>query len=191
MKNSNIHYFKTKQAVLPLFISDYLDICDPVLVFDRFMEEIDLEKYLRNVPAHVTGRIRYNPTSMLKTILFGFMTNGYISLRFMYLMDHETPSYRTFGYFIENMIKPSVEELFSDINKKIFAKDHVDLSHLYIDGSKFEANANNTAGYGRKQLKSPDIDFLKKSRGYSMKSTSILPALASKLIRIPNTFLSA
>lgn len=153
MKNSTINYFKTKQAILPLFISDCPNICDPVLVFDRFMEEIDLEKYLSNVPTHVTGRIRYNPTSMLKTILFGFMTNGYISLReledcckvnlrFMYLMDHETPSYRTFGYFIENMLKPSVEELFSDINKKIFAKDHVDLSHLYIDGSKFEANAN-------------------------------------------------
>ena len=153
MKNSNIYYSKTKQAVLPLFISDYLNICDPVLVFDRFMEEIDLEKYLRNVPPHVTGRIRYNPISMLKTILFGFMTNGYISLReledcckvnlrFIYLMQHATPSYRTFGYFIETMLKPSVEELFSDINKKIFAKDHVDLSHLYIDGSKFEANAN-------------------------------------------------
>ncbi|SEJ96633.1 hypothetical protein SAMN05660742_1311, partial [Propionispira arboris] len=66
---------------MPLFISDYLNICDPVLVFDRFMEEIDLEKYLKNVPAHFAGRIRYNPTSMLKTILFGFMTNGYISLR--------------------------------------------------------------------------------------------------------------
>ncbi|WP_231034958.1 transposase [Pectinatus frisingensis] len=60
----------------------------------------------------------------------------------MYLMEHETPSYRTFGYFIETMLKPSVEELFSEINNKIFAKDHVDLSHLYIDGSKFEANAN-------------------------------------------------
>ena len=153
MKNSNIHYSKTKQAVLPLFISDYLNICDPVLVFDRFMEEIDLEKYLRNVPAHVTGRIRYNPISMLKTILFGFMTNRYISLReledcckvnlrFMYLMEHATPSYRTFGYFIETMLKPSVEQLFSDINNHIFAKDHVDLTHLYIDGSKFEANAN-------------------------------------------------
>lgn len=153
MKNSTIHYSKSKQAVLPLFISDYLDICDPVLIFDRFMEEINLEKYLNNIPAHVTGRIRYNPVSMLKTILFGFMTNGYISLReledscrvnlrFMYLMEHDTPSYRTFGYFINNIMKPSVEDLFSDINKKIFTEEHVDLSHLYIDGSKFEANAN-------------------------------------------------
>lgn len=35
-----------------------------------------------------------------------------------------------------------MEELFCDINKKIFAEEHVDLSHLYIDGSKFAANAN-------------------------------------------------
>ena len=153
MINLNIDYSNPKQAVLPLLISDYLDICDPVLTFDRFMGEIELEKYLKNIPKHYTGRLRYNPVSMLKTVLFGFMTNGYISLReledqckvnlrFMYLMEHETPSYRTFGYFINEVISDSIEEIFSDINKKIFETEHVDLQHLYIDGSKFEANAN-------------------------------------------------
>lgn len=138
---------------MPLFVSDFLDICDPVLTFDRFMEEINLEKYLKNVPEHFTGRFRYDPVSMLKTILFGFMANGYISLReledscrvnlrFMYLMDHRTPSYRTFGYFINEILADSIEDIFCDINKKIFEKEHVDLQHLYIDGSKFEANAN-------------------------------------------------
>lgn len=153
MKNNNKVYSNPKQAVLPMLISDYLDICDPVLTFDRFMEEIELEKYLKNIPKHYTGRLRYNPVSMLKTVLFGFMSNGYISLReledqckvnlrFMYLMEHETPSYRTFGYFINEVIGDSVEEIFSDINQKIFETEHVDLQHLYIDGSKFEANAN-------------------------------------------------
>ena len=82
-----------------MLIQDYLDICDPVLTFDRFMGEIELEKYLKNIPQHYTGRLRYDPVSMLKTVLFGFMANGYISLReledqckvnlrFMYLMDH-------------------------------------------------------------------------------------------------------
>ena len=124
-----------------------------MLTFDRFMEGIDLEKYLRNIPEHYTGRLRYNPVSMLKTVLFGFMMNGYISLReledsckinlrFMYLMDRETPSYRTFGYFINEVLNESIEDLFSEINKAIFQKEHVDLQHLYIDGSKFEANAN-------------------------------------------------
>ena len=81
------------------------------------------------------------------------MTNGYVSLReledsckvnlrFMYLMDHEVPSYRTFGYFINEILSESIEKLFCDINQKIFEKEHTDLQHLYIDGSKFEANAN-------------------------------------------------
>ena len=87
-----------------MLIQDYLDICDPVLTFDRLMGGIDLEKYLKNIQKHYTGRLRYNPVSMLKTVLFGFMTNGYISLReledqcrvnlrYMYLMEHEKPSY--------------------------------------------------------------------------------------------------
>lgn len=153
MFNNNKLNSNPKQAVLPMLISDYLDICDPVLTFDRFMGEIELEKYLKNIPKHYTGRFRYNPVSMLKTVLFGFMTNGYISLRdledqckinlrFMYLMEHETPSYRTFGYFINEVIGDSIEEIFNDINHKIFEKENVDLQHLYIDGSKFEANAN-------------------------------------------------
>ena len=98
-KINNIIYSNPKQAVLPMLIQDYLDICDPVLTFDRFMGEIELEKYLKNIPQHYTGRLRYDQVSMLKTVLFGFMANSYISLReledqckvnlrFMYLMDH-------------------------------------------------------------------------------------------------------
>ena len=153
MKNITTTYFKPKQGILPIFISDFLDICDPVLSFDKFMEGIDLSKYLKNIPVHDIGRIRYNPVNMLKTVLFGFMSQGYISLRelednckvnirFMYLMDNERPSYRTFGYFINEVLESSIEDIFNDINKAIFEKDNVDLNHIYIDGSKFEANAN-------------------------------------------------
>ncbi len=153
MKNQTTNYFKPKQGILPMFISDFLDICDPVLTFDEFMEGIDISKYMNLIPDHETGRIRYNPVNMLKTVLFGFMTKGYMSLReledsckvnirFMYLMDNETPSYRTFGYFINEVLDDSIEDIFNDINRKISDEESVDLNHLYIDGSKFEANAN-------------------------------------------------
>lgn len=117
MKNKTITYFKTKQGVLPMFISDFLDICDPVLTFDEFMEGINLSKYLKNLPEDDTGRIRYSPVNILKTVLFGFMTQGYMSLR-------------------------ELEDIFKDINQKIFDDEKVDLDYLYIDGSKFEANPN-------------------------------------------------
>lgn len=153
MKNLTIPHFNPEQGYLPVFLSDCLDLLDPVFTFDRFMEGIDLNKYLRNVPKHLTGRVRYNPVNMLKTVIFGFMTKGYcslrelednckVNLRFMYLMDRETPSYRTFGYFISEVLEDSIEDIFADINHVIFEEEHVDLQHLYIDGSKFEANAN-------------------------------------------------
>ena len=174
MKNLTNTYSNPKQAVLPLFIQDYLDICDPVLTFDRFMVEIDLEKYLKEIPKHEVGRLRYNPVSMLKTILFGFMTNGYVSLReledsckvnlrFMYLMDHEVPSYRTFGYFINEILSDSIEKLFYDINQKIFEKEHTDLQHLYIDSFKFEANANKYSWVWKKATENPDTACLRRS----------------------------
>ena len=153
MKNLPNTYCNSKQEYLPLFFSDCLDLLDPVLTFDRLIGGIDLNKYLTDIPEYITGRRRYNPVNMLKTVLFGFMTSGYCSLRklednckvnirFMYLMDHRTPSYRTFGYFINKILKDKIENIFNDINHAIFNEEHVDLQHLYIDGSKFEANAN-------------------------------------------------
>ena len=103
MKISTINYNNPKQGYLPLFLSDCLDMLDPVLTFDRLMGGIDLNKYLTDIPEYTTGRLRYNPVNMLKTVLFGFMISSYCSLRelednckvnirFMYLMDHQTPS---------------------------------------------------------------------------------------------------
>ena len=76
-------YFQAKKSggVLFVFISDILYICDPVLAFDRIMEEIETAKYLKPEPFSRLGRPGYNRVSMLKTVLFGFMDTGYASLR--------------------------------------------------------------------------------------------------------------
>ena len=152
MNNTTYNYYSPKQGRFPVFISEIINISDPVLVFDHIMEEIEITKYLKTV-AYRVGRKGYNSINMLKTILFGFMDKGYISLReledeckvnirYMYLMDYETPTYKTFGNFINDNLIDSAEEIFNDIMKCIIDKDNVDLNHLYIDGSKFKANAN-------------------------------------------------
>ena len=150
--NLTITDFSPSQGIIPAFLTDYLNLCDPVVVFDEIVGRIDLEKYLRPLEQR-TGRPRYNPVRILKVILFGFMDGGYASLReledrcrvdirYKYLMGQEMPSYRTFGHFIEDFLEDNVEELFRLINDEIFRQEGTDLTHLYIDGSKFEANAN-------------------------------------------------
>lgn len=51
-----------------------------------------------------------------------------------------------FGYFINDDLGEKAEALFEEINKGIILKDHVDLEHVNIDGSKLEANAINIPG---------------------------------------------
>ena len=58
--------------------------------------------------------------------------------------------------------KNFVEQIFWDINTYIFQKDHVDLEHAYIDGTKIEANANRYTWVWKKScLKNRDKVFEK------------------------------
>lgn len=53
----------------------------------------------------------------------------------------KAPSFATFSNIIRNELTDSIEQIFMDINTYIFEKDHVDLEHAYIDGTKIETNA--------------------------------------------------
>ncbi len=90
------------------------------------MEEIEIEKYLRPEPFCKFGRLGYNRVNMLKTVLSGFMDTGYAPLReledrcrtnirYMYLVNYETPGYRSFSYFINKEIRDCVQDIFKDL----------------------------------------------------------------------------
>ena len=144
-----------------MFIADSLDICDPVLAFDEIMEEIGIERYLKPKRHNPLGRPGYSRVNMLKTILFSFMDTGYaglrgiddrckVNLRYMYLMEYETPSYHCFGDFINEELTDTIEDIFRAVMEYIREKEGVDMQHVYIDGSKFEANANKYTWVWRK-----------------------------------------
>ena len=161
MKNNTKYYYSPKQGRLPVFIAESLEICDPVLAFDRIMEEIGIERYLKPEKRGRNGRPGYSRVNMLKTILYGFMDTGYVSLRelddrcrvnlrYMYLMDSETPSYHCFGDFINEELSEGIEDIFKAVMEYIREADDVDMQHVYIDGTKLEANANKYSWVWRK-----------------------------------------
>ena len=72
--------------------------------------------------------------------------------------------------------KIRLKTYFNDINHAIFNDEHVDLQHLYIDGSKFEANANKYTWVWKKatekfQLPSFTKKSLRRLRRLMQKST--------------------
>lgn len=157
MKCSNIiqQNYTVKRLRLPLETDILIDVSDPIYTFDEVLGSVDLKKYLISELKDPRGRIGYNPINLLKVILFGFMMNGYVSLReledlcktnirYMWLLRDEDdyPSHQTFGNFMNLYLKDNIENIFRDINNYIFTKDNVDLRNLYIDGTKLEASSN-------------------------------------------------
>ena len=117
------------------------------------MDHIDLNQYLA-VQERSTGRSKYDSTILLKVILFAFMEHGYTSvrmieklcktdIRFIWLFQETpAPSFMTINNFMNNGLSTSIEDIFVQINTYIFEQKHVDLKHVYIDGTKITANAN-------------------------------------------------
>lgn len=153
MKKYQQEHYTTYQLKLPIEIEKIIDITDPVYTFCEVIDHIDLKKYLTNKERR-TGRPRYDEEILLKVILFGFMEEGYNSLRkieklcktdirFMWLLqDNPPPCHMTIDNFMNNVLNNNIEKIFAEINAYIFEKENVDLSHLYIDGTKIIANAN-------------------------------------------------
>lgn len=153
INNTNVNY-TPRQLKLPLEIEKLIDVSDPVYTFCEVVDHIDLTPYFADDKDCKTGRPRCDAQKLLKVILFAFMEHGISSLRdieklcrndirFLYLLDGmKAPSFATFGNFIRDELTGSVEQIFNDINAYIFETEQVDLQHVYIDGTKLEANAN-------------------------------------------------
>ena len=153
MNNQPQEYYTPYQLKFPIEIEKIIETTDPVYTFCEVMNHIDLSKYLTTEERR-TGRPRYEEETLLKVILFAFMENGYESLRkieklcktdirFMWLLqDNPPPSHSTIGNFMNNVLNRKIDEIFADINSYIFTVENVDLNHVYIDGTKIEANAN-------------------------------------------------
>ena len=154
MKNNSTKvYYTPIQLKLPVDFKRIIKINDPVYSFSEVMAHIDLNKYFVE-KGYEKGRPKYDRVKLLKIVLFAFMEFGYCSvrqirklcktdIRFMWLLDdEEVPSHMTIQNFIHDELSASIEEIFNDINSYIFEEESVDLTHVYIDGTKIEANAN-------------------------------------------------
>lgn len=64
-------------------------------------------------------------------------------IRFMWLLqDIPVPSHMTIDNFMKDRLSDCIKSIFDEINSYIFEMENVDLSHIYIDGTKLADNAN-------------------------------------------------
>ena len=98
------------------------------------------------------GRTPYSCYDLFAVILYGFAFGSptlrdledscRFDLRYIYLMQQERPTHIRFGEFINEIILPHRREIFKRITKTIIKELNIDISDCFVDGSKFEADAN-------------------------------------------------
>ena len=123
--------------------------------FLRLLEKSGVERVIKkdiNTSKNKGGRPLSNACNILSTILYCFAfgkgslrdieDKSNFDLRVIYLMNYVKVSYKTFGNFINEVILPNRYEIFSITTKAIFDECELKMSRAYIDGSKFEADAN-------------------------------------------------
>jgi len=138
-----------EQAVLfPEILDDYIDKDNPVRVFDRFVDSVDMLKlgFNRVVPAS-EGRPGYDPRDMLKLYIYGYFNKIRSSrhlareagrnVELMWLINKLTPDFRTISDFRKDN-KSSLKGVFKEFNRLCDEIGLYSLEYISIDGSKFK-----------------------------------------------------
>ncbi len=99
-----------------------------------------------------TGCPPYHPKMLIKVWLYAYCSKVYTSrplakklredLVFMWLSGGQRPCFKTLSAFRSCRMKELVDEVFLTLLAYLVAHEYIDLSDLYLDGSKWEANAN-------------------------------------------------
>ena len=142
----------TFQFKLPLDLGVKIDPKDPVVTFKEVIKGVNIKKYLVSTVKDNRGRDGYDPEVLLKIVLFAFMNNVRSTrkiaslcrndIRFMYLSDEITPSHMTICNFINEYLLCNIEDIFNEITSYIIKKQNIDITEVFIDGTKIEAFPN-------------------------------------------------
>lgn len=152
-------YDSTFQLQLPLQIDTCIPQDDLVFTFVEILKGVDLTQYL---PRHLHGNQKYNQLALLKTVLFAFVDNKRtlremehacrVDLRYLWLSQESTPSFMEFQRFIKKYLTGTVRDIFYDIIRHLIEIDNIDITKLFIDGTKIEAYARKTSFVWKKAV---------------------------------------
>lgn len=150
MKSNYTDNYNAIQLSLPLDLGIKIDPDDEVVSFLKALEGVNLKKYLKRDERR--GRKGYDNVLLLKAVLLARMVSDCDvrnleslckhDIRFMYIMQEETPSHMTFERLMKDYLINDIDYIFFDIVNNICHLMNVDKSVQYIDGTKIEANAN-------------------------------------------------
>lgn len=148
-------YFTTRKVFLVPSFDFNVKEEEKILKFLQLLERSNvssiIEKSIKNNKGK-GGRPSVNYYNLFATVLYGFAFGRKTlrdiedaceyDLRYIYIMEQNKVDHTTISSFINKVIVPYEKEIFSLINTQIKRELNIEFDDAFIDGSKFEANAN-------------------------------------------------
>ena len=139
------------QMYLPMETSVLIPQDEPVLLLNAIIEGMDLSKL--NQAYSRLGRIEYSPRILLKILIYAYMQGIFssheieaackVNICFMYLLeDMPSPSASTICRFRRKLGEETGNDLIVQLARRLEKAGLLSFEHVFIDGTKVEANAN-------------------------------------------------
>jgi len=183
--------------MFPPTIEEYVTEDDPVRAYDAFVEALDMEGLGIKVEPEKVGNPSYDPKAMLKLLVYGYSYGWrssrkleralYHNLSFIWLTGGLRPDHKTIANFRKNN-KGALKKVLKQCVKICMDLQLIEGNTLFIDGSKFRANAsiNKTWSEERWQKELTTLDnrieeILKESEQIDQKESGTFVKLSEEL----------
>lgn len=152
---TNKNYTKSSgdyQLCLPLDYNRIIPENDSVRLLSHILEGLDYTK-LYMAYSKRGRKPAVEPRIMFKIIAYAYMNNIYSThkietackrdINFMWLLEgRKAPDHSTFGRFRQKYLSNVAEDLFYQLVIRLNEVGEINYNHVFIDGTKIEANAN-------------------------------------------------
>lgn len=142
--------YDNRQVQVILDLESFIPKNHAARVVDELVEAIPDEKLFAHYKGG--GRASYHPKMMLKIILYAYSQKVYScrgierlikeNIPAMWLAAMQQPDFRTINEFRGIRMQGLIDELFETMIHKLIKENYISFEHYFLDGTKFEANAN-------------------------------------------------
>ena len=149
---------------------------DSVRLAEKLIEEMDLS-CLYNTYSHKGRKYATHPRTLLKILVYANMQGIYSSrdirtackrdINFIWLLNGEkAPTHFEIARFRSQRLSQCKDNIFNQLVKKLYELNEINFEHLFVDGTKIEANANKYSFVWKKSTNKYEIRLLEKLESF-------------------------
>ena len=159
-KLSFVRSDQNQTTLLPPSLDELIEAHHMVRFINAIIDKMDVGFLLDDYKGG--GRPAYHPRVLLKILVYAYTQRIFTSrqiakavrenIHFMWLAGMSRPDFRTINRFRSSRLKGKIEAVFGYVIEQLLAYGYISLNDLFLDGSKFGANANKYKAVWKKNV---------------------------------------